>query len=53
MDLVVSDKDYPARVAYGLLGQVLGDFDNEHGDSWKSITVPESLIFSKADEYLQ
>jgi len=51
--VVTSDKDYPARVAYVLLGQVLDEFVAEKGDSWKSVNEPESVVFAKADEYLQ
>lgn len=50
---VTTDQDYPARVAFVLLGQLLDDFVQEHGDSWKTVTTPESVTFSKAEEYLQ
>jgi synaptobrevin family protein YKT6 len=50
---VTTDQDYPARVAFVLLGQMLDDFTQEHGDSWKTVMQPESVIFPKADEYLQ
>ena len=50
---VTTDQEYPARVAFVLLGQLLDDFCNEHGDSWKTVTAPESVVFGKAEEYLQ
>ena len=49
---MTTDKDYPARVAFVLLGQMLEEFVQEHGDSWKTITTPESVEFAKAHEYL-
>lgn len=50
---VTTDKDYPARVAFVLLGQLLDDFLQEFGDAWKTITTPESMQFAKMEEYLQ
>lgn len=50
---VTTDLEYPARVAFVMLGQLLEDFVAHHGDSWKSVTQPESVVFAKADEYLQ
>mmetsp|Transcript_8509 Transcript_8509/g.20490 ORF Transcript_8509/g.20490 Transcript_8509/m.20490 type:complete len:161 (-) Transcript_8509:2060-2542(-) len=50
---VTTDMEYPARVAFVLLGQLLEDFTAEVGDSWNSCTVPESIAFPKGDEYLQ
>jgi synaptobrevin family protein YKT6 len=40
-------------VAFVLLGQILEDFTNEFGDTWKSCTEAESMAFPKLDEYLQ
>jgi synaptobrevin homolog YKT6 len=50
---VTTDAEYPARVAFVLLGQVLDDFVAQHGDSWKTVTAPESMACPKVDEYLQ
>lgn len=50
---VTTDLDYPARVAFVLLGQLLEDFVAAHGDSWKTVNIPESVVFPKAEEYLQ
>lgn len=48
---VTTDQEYPSRVAFVLLGQMLDDFVQETGDSWKSVTVPESVPFPKASDY--
>lgn len=50
---VVTDLEYPSRVAFVLLGQLLEEFTAQHGDAWKTCTVPESIAFPKIDEYLQ
>jgi synaptobrevin homolog YKT6 len=50
---VTTDLDYPARVAFVLLGQLLDEFTKEVGDSWKTCTVAESIAFPKIEEYLQ
>jgi synaptobrevin homolog YKT6 len=50
---VITDSDYPARVAFVLLGQILEDFTSAIGDAWKSCTVPESIAFPPLEEYLQ
>lgn len=49
---VTTDQEYPARVAFVLLGQLLEEFAAAQGDSWKTVTAPESVTFPKADEYL-
>lgn len=50
---VTTDKDYPARVAFVMLGQLLEEFTAQHGDSWKTVVTPESVAFPKATEYLE
>lgn len=50
---VTTDGEYPARVAFGLLGQLLDDFTNQHGDAWKTVSTPESMTFPEATEYLE
>lgn len=49
---VTTDAEYPARVAFVLLGQLLEEFVSEIGDTWKSCTVAESIPFPPIDEYL-
>jgi synaptobrevin homolog YKT6 len=50
---VTTDLEYPARVAFVLLGQLLEEFCQQHGDSWKTVTTPESVVFAPAETYLQ
>jgi len=52
---VTTDLEYPARVAFVLIGQMLEDFVDHVGgdDGWKNVTTPESITFPKLDEYLQ
>jgi len=50
---VVTDSEYPARVAFVLLTQLLDDFTAALGDTWKTCTAPESMSFPAMDEYLQ
>ncbi len=50
---VVTDSEYPARVAFVLLTQLLDDFTAAVGDRWKTCTAPESIAFPALDEYLQ
>ena len=49
---VTTDEEYPARVAFSMLGQLLEDFVGQHGDAWKNVEQPESVVFDKATEYL-
>eukprot|EP00545_Synedropsis_sp_CCMP1620_P010350 CAMPEP_0119030082 /NCGR_PEP_ID=MMETSP1176-20130426/40846_1 /TAXON_ID=265551 /ORGANISM="Synedropsis recta cf, Strain CCMP1620" /LENGTH=178 /DNA_ID=CAMNT_0006986447 /DNA_START=649 /DNA_END=1185 /DNA_ORIENTATION=+ len=49
---VTTDTDYPARVAFVLLGQLLEEFSAENGDSWKTVDTPESIAFPPIEEYL-
>lgn len=50
---VTTDEEYPARVAFVMLGQLLDEFVAQHGDSWKTNSTPESMAFPKIEEYLQ
>ncbi len=50
---VVTDSEYPARVAFVLLTQLLDDFTSAVGDAWKTCTTPESMAFPALDDYLQ
>lgn len=49
---VTTDADYPARVAFVLLGQLLEEFTAEHGDTWKTVNAAESVVFPPIEEYL-
>lgn len=48
---VTTDAEYPARVAFVMLGQLLEEFTAEHGDTWKSAT--ETVAFPPIEEYIQ
>lgn len=50
---VTTDLEYPSRVAYVLLTQLLDDFTNTMGDSWTSVDQPDSVAFAPIEEYLQ
>lgn len=50
---VTTDLEYPARVAFVLLGQLLEDFVAQVGDVWQTCSTPESIAFPKIEEYLQ
>eukprot|EP00550_Attheya_septentrionalis_P010879 CAMPEP_0198303260 /NCGR_PEP_ID=MMETSP1449-20131203/56795_1 /TAXON_ID=420275 /ORGANISM="Attheya septentrionalis, Strain CCMP2084" /LENGTH=178 /DNA_ID=CAMNT_0044005747 /DNA_START=495 /DNA_END=1031 /DNA_ORIENTATION=+ len=50
---VISDLEYPARVAFVLLTQMLDEFSQVVGDSWKTATVAESVSFPPIEGYLE
>lgn len=50
---VTTDLEYPSRVAFVLLTQLLDDFTNTLGDSWQTVTQPDSITFAPIEEYLQ
>jgi synaptobrevin homolog YKT6 len=52
---VTTDLEYPARVAFVLIGQMLEEFVTFVGgdEKWNVITQPESITFPKMDELLQ
>lgn len=50
---VTTDTEYPARVAFVMLGQILDEYTQQHGDSWKTVKDPESVPFPAAETYLQ
>ena len=49
---VTTDAEYPARVAFVLLGQLLEEFTTVQGDSWQAVTAPDSISFPPMDDYL-
>eukprot|EP00565_Helicotheca_tamesis_P000207 CAMPEP_0185741066 /NCGR_PEP_ID=MMETSP1171-20130828/38759_1 /TAXON_ID=374046 /ORGANISM="Helicotheca tamensis, Strain CCMP826" /LENGTH=200 /DNA_ID=CAMNT_0028413009 /DNA_START=617 /DNA_END=1219 /DNA_ORIENTATION=+ len=51
--VVTSDAEYPSRVAFVLLTQLLEEFLQTVGDSWKTVTAPESVAFPPIETYLQ
>lgn len=51
---VITDAEYPARVAFVLLTQLLDEFTSTLGDSWKTMeTSVESSTFPPLEDYLQ
>jgi synaptobrevin family protein YKT6 len=50
---VTTDQEYPARVAFVLLGQILDEFTSTVGDAWKTATIPESIPFPPGEQYIQ
>jgi len=50
---VTTDLEYPARVAFVLLTQLLDEFQQTIGDSWRSVSTAESVAFPQIEEYLQ
>jgi len=50
---VISDQEYPTRVAFVLLTQLLDEFTQAQGNSWKAVTQQESVTFPPIEEYLQ
>lgn len=51
--VVTTDEEYPARVAFVLLTQLLDEFTSTVGDSWKTMgTSVESTPFPPMEDYL-
>jgi synaptobrevin family protein YKT6 len=49
---VTTDLEYPSRVAFVLLTQVLDEFTNAHGTVWRDATEPYSMMFEPLEGYL-
>lgn len=49
---VISDIEYPARVAFVLLTQMLDEYAVTVGENWKIASQPESVAFPPMEEYL-
>lgn len=49
---VVTDQEYPSRVAFVLLTQVLDEFTTEYGNSWRDNTQAYTMNFAPLEEYL-
>lgn len=50
---VVTDAEYPSRVAFVLLTQILEDFIGTVGSSWRTVIEPDSITFPAIDEYMR
>jgi synaptobrevin family protein YKT6 len=49
---VTTDLEYPARVAFVLLTQLLDEFTTTMGSAWKSTSVANSIDFQPLEGYL-
>jgi len=49
---VTTDLEYPSRVAFVLLTEVLDNFTNMAGNSWRDATEPYSMNFEPLEGYL-
>jgi len=49
---VTTDEEYPNRVAFVLLTQMLDEFTTTVGNSWKTVTQSESVAFPPIEDYL-
>lgn len=49
---VTTDLEYPSRVAFVLLTQVLDEFTNMHGSSWRDVATAYSMVFEPLEGYL-
>ena len=51
--VLISDAEYPSRVAFTLLGKVLDDFLQEYPQHKLSVLEQKDVVFSKCAEYLE
>jgi len=49
----VTDAEYPSRVAYVLLTQILEEFTSSVGDSWRTVTITDGVPFPSLESYLE
>jgi synaptobrevin family protein YKT6 len=49
---VTTDLEYPSRVAFVLLTQVLDEFTTVHGNSWRGTAQPYSMTLESLEGYL-
>lgn len=49
---VTTDLEYPSRVAFVLLTQVMDEFTSVHGTSWRGVTQPYSMTLDSLEGYL-
>ena len=50
---VTTDMEYPARVAFVLLGQLLEEYSAKLGNTWQMCNTPETIAYPPIEEYLQ
>ena len=49
---VTTDEEYPSRVAFVMLTQVMDEFTTTVGSAWKLVNDPDSVQFPALEEYL-
>jgi len=49
---VTTDLEYPSRVAFVLLTQLLDEYISSMGNSWRNTTEPYSIEYAPLEEYL-
>lgn len=49
---VTTDLEYPSRVAFVLLTQLLDEYSSSLGTSWQGTTEPYSIDYAPLEEYL-
>jgi len=49
---VTTDLEYPSRVAFVLLSQLLDEFSSTLGSSWKNTSEPYSIDYAPLQDYL-
>ena len=50
---VTTDAEYPARVAFVLVGLLLEELITVQGDTWQAVTTPDSVSFPPMVDYLR
>ena len=50
---VTTDAEYPALVAFFLVGLLLEELITVQGDSWHVVTAPDSILFPPMEDYIR
>jgi len=50
---VLADGEYPMRVAFQLVSEVIRVFMEKHSGTWQTVTTDTQLEFPEGDEFLQ
>jgi len=50
---VLTDQEYPMRVAFSLISQVLRDFQEKFGNEWTNVSEDTNMPFPEGDALLQ
>ena len=49
---VTTDEEYPPSIAFVLMELLLEEFTAVQGDSWHTVTAPDSILFPPIEDYL-